>query len=127
MREVSCFLVHFSSIIAHSYSGYIGGRIESTFVRSSRSNNTTVDASTVVQLKKAHSTCNADTGEVEIQWPENASICEGILGKEIFASGATKNVYKVFSTPLPQHLVPRFMLNLTVVHWFGPLCSEAFL
>ena len=60
-------------------------------------NNSSVDTSTVIQLKKAHTTCNAEAGEVEIEWPENAMLCEGILGKEVFASGATKNVYKVFS------------------------------
>ena len=76
----------------------LGGRIESTFVRTSRADNSSVDTSTIVQLKKAHTTCDAETGEVEIEWPENLTLCEGILGKEVFASGATKNVYKVFST-----------------------------
>jgi len=125
-REVSHILIHFNSMMAFSYSDYIGGRIESTFVHSSHSNNSTVDTSTMVQLKKAHTTWNLETGEVEILWPENASLCEGVLGKLIFVSGATKNVYKVFSTSLLQHLV-WFKLNLTVVHWFWPLCSEVFL
>lgn len=74
-----------------------GGRIESTFVQTSHTNNSAVDASTVIQLKKAHTICNPETGEVEIEWPENAHVCEGILGKDVFASGATKNVYKVLS------------------------------
>jgi hypothetical protein len=105
-REVSRILIYFYSTLAFSYNIlYIGGRIESAFIRSSRSNNSTVDTSIIVQLKKAHTTCNAETGEVEIEWPENASLYDGVLGKEIFASGATKNVYKVFSTCLPQHLV----------------------
>lgn len=52
--------------------------------------------STVIQIKKAHATCNTETGEVEIEWPENAPLREAIIGKDIFASGATKNVYKVF-------------------------------
>ena len=71
----------------------------------SRANNSSVDTSTVVQLKKAHTTCNVETGEVEIEWPENSTLCEGILGKEVFATGATKNVYKVFSTFLLQALM----------------------
>ena len=45
-------------------------------------------------------------GEVEIEWPENASVHEAIVGKDIFASGATKNVYKVFLAPPSQLLEP---------------------
>ena len=70
--------------------------MESTFVRTNRSNTSSVDASTIIQIKKAHMTCNTETGEVEIEWPENASVHEAIVGKDIFASGATKNIYKVF-------------------------------
>ena len=55
-----------------------------------------MDASVVVQLKRAHTTCDAETGAVEIEWPENAPLCEGVLGNEVFASGATKNAYKVW-------------------------------
>jgi len=50
---------------------------------------------------KAHTTCDTETGEVEIGWPDNTSLYEGVLGKDIFASGATKNVYKVFIPPFP--------------------------
>lgn len=74
---------------------HLGGVIESTFVRTNRANIAAVDTSTVVHLKKAHTTCDAETGEVEIVWPDNAKVHEGVLGKDIFASGATKNVYKV--------------------------------
>ncbi|KAF8959843.1 hypothetical protein BDZ97DRAFT_1906085 [Flammula alnicola] len=72
-----------------------GGVTESTFVRTNRSNNAAVNASTVVQLKKAHTTCDMETGEVEIVWPDNMAVCDGVMGKDIFASGATKNVYKL--------------------------------
>jgi hypothetical protein len=44
---------------------------------------------------KAYTTCDTETGAVEIEWPDNASLYESVLEKEIFASGATKNVYKV--------------------------------
>ena len=70
--------------------------MESKFVRSNRSNTTGIDATTIVKLKKAHATCNAETGEVEIGWPENAPLHEGVIGKDVFAQGATKHVYKVF-------------------------------
>ncbi|KAF8810882.1 hypothetical protein BYT27DRAFT_7209052 [Phlegmacium glaucopus] len=63
-----------------------GRRIESTFIRTSHTNNSSIDASTVVQLKKAHTTCNTETGEVEIEWLENASLHEAVLGKEVFAA-----------------------------------------
>ena len=68
------------------------------FVRTSRTDNAQVDASVIVQLKRAHTTCDAETGAVEIEWPENAPLREGVLGNEVFASGATKNVYKVWSS-----------------------------
>ncbi|EDR04435.1 uncharacterized protein LACBIDRAFT_330566 [Laccaria bicolor S238N-H82] len=71
----------------------VGGALESTFVRTNRTY-VAIDTS-VVQLKKAVTTCNAETGEVEIAWPDNLAACGGILGKEIFAHGATKNVYKL--------------------------------
>lgn len=74
-----------------------GGIPPSTFVRTKHASNSGVDTSTVIQLKKAHTTCDKETGEVEIGWPENGQVYEGLLGKDIFASGATKNVYKVFS------------------------------
>jgi hypothetical protein len=70
--------------------------MESTFVRTNRINNATVEASTLVQVKKAHTTCDRETGQVEIVWPDNAAVFEGVIGKDIFASGATKKVYKVF-------------------------------
>ncbi|EDR01742.1 uncharacterized protein LACBIDRAFT_333002 [Laccaria bicolor S238N-H82] len=70
-----------------------GGALESTFVRTNHTY-VAIDAS-VVQLKKAVTTCNAETGEVKIVWPDNLAACGGILGKEIFAHGATKNVYKL--------------------------------
>ena len=47
--------------------------------------------------------CDKETGKVEIGWPDNTSLYEGVLGKDIFASGATKNVYKV--------LIPHFPLQ----------------
>lgn len=74
----------------------LGGVTESTFVWTSRANTAVVDASTLVQIKKAHTTCNKETGEVEIVWPDNTAVYEGVLGKDVFASGATKKVYKVF-------------------------------
>ncbi|KAF8963109.1 kinase-like domain-containing protein [Flammula alnicola] len=72
-----------------------GGVPPSTFVRTKHASNSGVDTSTVIQLKKAHTTCDKETGEVEIGWPENGQVYEGLLGKEVFASGATKNVYKL--------------------------------
>ena len=57
-----------------------------------------MDASIIVQLKRAHMTCDAKTGAVEIEWPENALLREGVLENEVFASGAMKNVYKVWSS-----------------------------
>ena len=78
------------------FSVHLGGVTESTFVWTNRTNIAAVDTSSVVHLKKAHTTCDTETGEVEIVWPDNAGVHEGVLGKDVFASGATKNVYKVF-------------------------------
>ncbi|KAF8901850.1 kinase-like domain-containing protein [Gymnopilus junonius] len=72
-----------------------GGPMESTFVRTNHANLPAVDASTVIHLKKAHTTCDPETGEVEIVWPDNSDMYEGVLGKDVFATGATKNVYKL--------------------------------
>jgi hypothetical protein len=69
--------------------------MESTFIWTNRANNANLSASTVIQFKKAHTTCSTETGEVEITWPDNMPVHEGILWMDIFASGATKNVYKV--------------------------------
>ena len=55
---------------------------------------------------KVHTTCDKETGEVEIGWPDNTSLYEGVLWKDIFASGATKNVYKV--------LIPHFPLAASI-------------
>ena len=57
-----------------------------------------MDASIIVQLKRAHMTCDVETGAVEIEWPKNALLCKGVPGNEVFPSGATKNVYKVWSS-----------------------------
>ncbi|KAF8908220.1 kinase-like domain-containing protein [Gymnopilus junonius] len=84
-----------------------GGRMQSMFVQTSCTNNTQVDASTIVQLKRAHMTCDAETREVEIEWPKNAPLCEGVIGNEVFASGATKNVYKL-SLDSELYVVKRF-------------------
>lgn len=48
-----------------------------------------------VQLIKAYATCDSKTGQVEIVWLENAEPVDGFLGKEVLASGSTKNVYQV--------------------------------
>ena len=76
--------------------------MESIFVRTNRAKNATVDATTLVQVKKAHTTCNRETGEVEIVWPDNAAIYEGVLGKDVFTTGATKKVHKVFLSSLQE-------------------------
>ena len=57
-----------------------------------------MDASIIVQLKRAHTTFYAETGAVEIEWPENAPLRKGVFGNEVFASRATNNVYKVWSS-----------------------------
>lgn len=54
----------------------------------------------IVQLRKAHTTCDAETGQVETLWPDNIQALTGILGKSVFASGATKNVYQVLISAL---------------------------
>lgn len=66
----------------------------STFVRTNRAPAARM-VSTVIQFQKAYAACDSQTGEVSIQWPDNAAIVEGVLGEEIFSSGATKNVHEV--------------------------------
>jgi len=85
IEEVSCLKRH------------TGGIPPSTFVRTKHAGSSGVDSSTVIWLKKAHTSCSRKTGEVEIGWPENGPILEGLLGKEVYASRTTKNVYKVLS------------------------------
>lgn len=92
----------------------LGGVLESTFVWTNRTN-VAIDAS-IIQLKKALTTCNAETGEVKIAWPDNLAACEGILGKEFFASGATKNVYKVFFIDILFAFA--ILMDFSVVDWF---------
>ena len=67
----------------------------SSFVRTNRAISVGRVASTVIQLQKAYTTCDANTGEVSIQWPANAAVGEGVLGDDVFASGTTKNVHEV--------------------------------
>jgi hypothetical protein len=62
-------------------------------------------ASTTIHFIKAHTTCDSETGQVDILWPEDAEVLEGQLGKDLFASGATKEVYQVCSTFFPVYLL----------------------
>ena len=58
-----------------------------------------------VQLVKARTTCDSQTGQVESVWLENAVSVDGFLGKEVLASGSTKNVYQVSTVVLIIRLV----------------------
>ena len=58
-----------------------------------------------VQLIKAYATCDSKTGQVEIVWLENAEPVDGFLGKEVLASGSTKNVYQVSDMTLIVHVI----------------------
>ena len=53
-----------------------------------------------VRLAKARTTCDSKTGQVEIIWLENATSVDGFLGKDVLASGSTKNVYQVWTMVL---------------------------
>ncbi|KAF8886423.1 kinase-like domain-containing protein [Gymnopilus junonius] len=79
-----------------------GGPMESTFVRTNRANLPAVDASTLIRP------ADPETGEVEIVWPDNSDMYEGVLGKDVFATGATKNVYKVFVNCSELYVAKRF-------------------
>ena len=70
-------------LIFISFTVCLGGVIESTFVRTNRTNITAVNTSTVVHVNKAHTTCDTETGEVDIVWPDNAGVHEGVLGKDV--------------------------------------------
>ena len=39
---------------------------------------------------------------MEIVWPDNAAVYEGVLGKDVFTTGATKKVHKVFLSSLQE-------------------------
>ncbi|PPQ75329.1 hypothetical protein CVT25_005119 [Psilocybe cyanescens] len=67
----------------------------STFIRTRHASSTGIDTTSIVRVKKAHTTCDKETGEVDIEWPENGRIDNGFIDKNIFASGATKHVYKL--------------------------------
>jgi hypothetical protein len=80
--------------VSHSKRNNITGAMVSTYIRTNRATSVG-NATVVIQLQKAYTTCDAETGEISIQWPDNASVQEGVIGENVFASGATKNVYEV--------------------------------
>jgi hypothetical protein len=82
------------------------GGMASTYIRTNRAVSV-VNTSTIIQFQKAYTTCDSETGEISIQWPDNASIGKGVLGESIFASGATKNVHEVCDSSI--HIIlPRY-------------------
>ncbi|EDR07665.1 uncharacterized protein LACBIDRAFT_327547 [Laccaria bicolor S238N-H82] len=72
---------------------HAGGSLLSCWVPTPRS--TSANVSAPVQLIKVYATCDSKTGQVEIVWLENAEPVDGFLGKEVLASGSTKNVYQL--------------------------------
>ena len=53
------------------------------------------NTSVAIQFHKSHLACDAEMGQIDITWLENSSVIEGLLGKDIFAEGATKYVFMV--------------------------------
>ena len=58
-----------------------------------------------VQFIKVYATCDSKTGQVEIVWLENTEPVNGFLGKEVLASGSTKNVYQVSEMTIIVHVI----------------------
>lgn len=73
-----------------------------------------------VQLVKARTTCDSKTGQVEIVWLENVESADGFLGKEVMASGSTKNVYQVSNTTLTMQITTES--HLLAFNWDRTLC-----
>ena len=75
---------------------FIQALLQSSFVRNRpASMMATRESSVLIHFTKAYTTCDRATGIVDISWVSDASPIEGLLGNEAFASGATKQVYKV--------------------------------
>lgn len=75
----------------------LDGAIPSTFIHTKHVSSSGVDTSSVIRVKKASTTCDKDTGIVDIGWPENNEIEKAVIDKLSFAKGATKYVYKVWN------------------------------
>ncbi len=76
-----------------------------------------------VRLAKARTTCDFKTGQVEIIWLENATSVDGFLGKDVLASGSTKNVYQVRTMVLMIRLVV-IGSHLLAFHWLRSFCCK---
>ena len=53
------------------------------------------NTSVAIQFHKSHLVCDTEMGQINITWPKNSGVIEGLLGKNIFAEGATKYVFMV--------------------------------
>ena len=54
---------------------------------------------TGIQLVKADTTYDEDTGEVSIVWPENGEVLSATISDHFMANGKTKQVYEVLLGP----------------------------